>query len=164
VHLDLEICLAVAATGKCQAKVLPFRQCPSNKPSPICLTMIADTPDSDRETFWLKGSRTRFATRGARQVPKFSQDRRAGERFDCHTRAAVLFGGRMIEGTIRSISENGARLHLSNVPFGLPKDLNLYVDGDATCYPVRVVWQSGERFGVIFSSAVRPKLEISLQS
>jgi hypothetical protein len=89
-------------------------------------------------------------------------NRRAEDRFECDKRASVLFGGRMIEGVLRSISLSGARLELPNPPFGLPPDLDLYLHGDETRYPVRIVWQSGERFGVIFSSATRPDLEICL--
>jgi len=90
-------------------------------------------------------------------------NRRAEDRFECHKRASVLFGGRLIEGVLRSISLSGARLELPNPPYGLPVDLDLYLQNDATCYPVRIVWQSGERFGVIFSSPVRPDPEIALQ-
>jgi PilZ domain-containing protein len=90
-------------------------------------------------------------------------DRRAEERFECHKRASVLFGGRMLDGILRSISLSGARLELPNPPYGLPSELDLYIQNDATCYPVRIVWQSGERFGVIFSSATRPDPEICLQ-
>jgi hypothetical protein len=89
-------------------------------------------------------------------------DRRAEDRFECHKRASVQFGGRMIEGILRSISLSGARLELPNPPFGLPPDLNLYLQDDETCYPIRIVWQSGERFGVVFSSAVRPNPHICL--
>ena len=87
-------------------------------------------------------------------------ERRIEDRFECHKRASVQFGGRMIEGILRSISISGARLELPNPPSGLPNELDLYLHNDATCYPIRVVWQSGERFGVIFSSAVRPDPEI----
>lgn len=68
----------------------------------------------------------------------------------------------MIEGILRSISLSRARLELRNPPYGLPAELDLYLQNDETCYPIRIVWQSGERFGVIFSSPVRPDPEISL--
>ena len=90
-------------------------------------------------------------------------NRRAEDRFECHRRASVLFGGRMIEGLLRSISLSGARLELPNPPYGLPSELDLYLQDDQTRYPIRIVWQSGERFGVIFISAVRPDPEIALQ-
>lgn len=106
---------------------------------------------------------------GAFRYPKvtpmadFLPDRRIEDRFECSKRASVIFGGRLLEGTLRSISVSGARLEIPNPPYGLPSELDLYLQDDDTCYPVRVVWQSGERFGVIFSSPVRPSLELASQ-
>jgi hypothetical protein len=70
---------------------------------------------------------------------EISLDRRAEDRFECHKRASVLFGGRVIDGILRSISLSGARLELPNPPFGLPPDLSLYLQDDETCYPIRIV-------------------------
>jgi hypothetical protein len=93
-----------------------------------------------------------------------ASERRLEERFDCHRHASILFGGRLLEATLRSISASGARLEMPRAPYGLPTELDLYLQGDATCYPVRVVWQSGDRIGVVFRSMVRPDLALCSQS
>ena len=82
-----------------------------------------------------------------------SQERRSEIRHDCFRRVRVVIGDRIVEGTLRDLSMQGARLHLPNAPFFPPDTFDLYLDGDSSCYSVRVAWRYGPHFGVTLSSA-----------
>jgi hypothetical protein len=82
-----------------------------------------------------------------------SQERRSDSRRDCFKVARVVIGNHIVEGTLRDVSMTGGRLHLPNAPFYAPDNFDLYLDGDASCYSVRVVWRYGPHFGVTFNTA-----------
>ena len=89
------------------------------------------------------------------EVP-LEQERRIEPRRDCFKVARAILGSRIVEGTLRSLSMQGARLHLPNAPLAVPNAFDLYLDGDVTCYSVRVIWKRGQNFGVVFNSIAPP--------
>ena len=80
------------------------------------------------------------------------KDRRTEPRRDCFKVVRAIIGDRITEGTLRDLAAKGARLYLPNAPPSVPDSFDLYLDGDATRYPVRVIWRRGKRFGVIINS------------
>jgi diguanylate cyclase (GGDEF)-like protein len=60
-------------------------------------------------------------------------------------------GGSVIDCTVRNLSEEGACVEVAS-PIGLPDHVHLLIAGDAEPRPCNLIWQSGNRIGLSFST------------
>ncbi len=58
-------------------------------------------------------------------------------------------GLRVLDCTIRDISENGARLLIANT-IGLPDEFHLFEKSSGLLYPATIVWRQANAIGVQF--------------